>query len=161
MEVDAILCNHAEAAENKLYLAGGGIDLAFVVPQPPHVVVLGLGVVIHVPYQSTNEAHTLTIKMLDEDGDPVVPFVPEGMPPMPPVEFNIPFNVGRPTLITAGDDQALTVAANFVGVPLGKLGKYEFVIEIEGTVMRRLPLRVRTQPTQPTFPMIPGLPPAQ
>jgi hypothetical protein len=30
MELDAILCNHAEVADNRLFVAGGGINICLV-----------------------------------------------------------------------------------------------------------------------------------
>jgi hypothetical protein len=55
VEIDVMLCNHAEAAENKLFLTGGGINMSFVGPEPPHVVSVAVGGVVHVPYQSTDQ----------------------------------------------------------------------------------------------------------
>lgn len=146
MEIDVILCNHAEAAENKVFLTGGGVNTSFVGPEPPHVVTVSIGGVIHVPYQSTNQAHTLSIDLIDAQGQPVSPFQPEAETPVPPVQAKMPFNVGRPPMIEVGDEQTLAVAANWVNLPLPALGIYEFIVSLDGTEMRRLPLRVRTLP---------------
>lgn len=35
MRVDAILCNHAEAVNNQLYLSGGGINVCYFPPGAP------------------------------------------------------------------------------------------------------------------------------
>lgn len=144
MEIDVMLCNFAEAAENKLYLVGGGVNSSYVGPEPPHVVSLGIGAIIHVPYQSTNHAHTLTIDLIDAEGHPVAPFQPDVE--LPPVQAKMPFNVGRPPILEVGDEQTIAVAVNFANLPLPRLGIYEFVISLDGAEMRRLPLRVRTLP---------------
>ncbi len=146
VEIDVVLCNHAEVAENKLFLVGGGVNTCFVAPEPPHVITLGLGCVIHVPYHATNQAHTLKIVLLDEDGQPVTPYQPEGMPEAPPFELTAPFNIGRPPMIGVGDEQTIALAANFDNLPLSKMGLYGFVVTIDGTEMRHCHFRVMAPP---------------
>jgi hypothetical protein len=147
VEVDAILCNHAEAVENKLYLAGGGINMCLVGPEPPHVVTLGLGVIVHVPYQATEQPHRLLIVLIDEDGVPVVPFHPPEMGKPNPIRLEVPFTMGRPPMVDVGDDQVLAVAANLPNLPLANIGLFSFVLEIDGTELRRLPFRVLLPPS--------------
>jgi hypothetical protein len=158
MEVDAVLCDHAVAADGKLYINGAGVSICWVLPEPPHQVALFLGVIIQVPYTSTNQAHTLGVTLLDEDGNVVVPWQPEGADPPPPVQVTAPFNLGRPPGLPAGEAQTLPVALGFqLAVP--HLGAYAFVIEIDGTEVRRLPLRVMTPPVN-MAPTIGGVQPA-
>ena len=157
MDIDVILCNHAEAADGKLYLAGGGVNLSFVGPQPPHVITLALGIVLHVPYTSTNQGHTLRIALVDEDGQGVVPYHVEGSPPPAPIEATIPFNLGRPPIVSVGDEQTMPFAVNFVNLPLSHLGLYSFIFEIDGTEMKRQTWRVNTAP-QPAIPVFGGGP---
>lgn len=155
MEVDVVLCNFAEAADNKLYVSGGGVNLCFVQPEPPHVITLGLGIVIHVPYQLTNQSHTLGVELITEDGQTVVPFAPEGVE-VTPVSATIPFNVGRPSMVTVGDEQTVSLAMNLMQLPLREMGAYSIVVSIDGTEMRRQSFRVQVLP--PTGPGIFGLP---
>jgi len=157
MDADVILCNHAETAENKLYLTGGGISMCFVGPAPPHVITIALGAVIHVPYQMTNQPHTIMFSLVDEDGAPVAPFHADDLPELPPVEVAVPFNVGRPPMIAVGDEQSVALAANFVNLPLSQPGLYSFAVEIDRKPLRSLPFRVSTPP--PGFmPILPGEP---
>lgn len=156
MEIDVILCNHAETGENKLYLTGGGVNLCFIGPTPPHVISLGIGNVIHVPYQMTNQPHELKVRLVDEDGQSVRPFLPETPDQAEPVEVRMPFNIGRPPMIAVGDEQTIAVAANFVNLPLEKPGLYTFIIEIDGVEMRRLPFRATTPPPG-MMPVLPGV----
>jgi hypothetical protein len=145
MEVDAILCNHAEAAENKLYVSGGGINIAWVPPEPPHLVHVALGGVVQVPYTATNQPHSLVVRLIDEDGQAVTPWTPEGSDTPPPVEIQTGFNFGRPPQLPHGEDQAFPFAMKFqLAVP--HVGAYAFVIEIDGTEMRRLHLRATVPP---------------
>jgi len=157
MDADVILCNHAETAENRLYLTGGGITMCFVGPMPPHVINVALGAVIHVPYQLTNQPHIFKFSLVDEYGAAVSPFHGDDSPELPPVEVLVPFNVGRPPMISVGDEQAVALAANFINLPLAQPGLYKFAVEIDGTPIRWLPFRVLTPP--PGFmPMLPGEP---
>jgi hypothetical protein len=158
VEVDAILCDHVQAADNKLFISGGGIMRCWVSPEPPHMITLGIGAVVQVPYTATNQAHTLTIALLDEDGHPVVPFVPEGAPEPGPIDATVTFNLGRPPGLSHGEAQPYCVAANFT-IGLRQLGGYTFVIKIDGTKARDLSLRVAAAP--PTMGIVqPGMPTA-
>jgi len=141
-----MLCDHAEAAESKLFINGGAINLLWVAPQPPHVVTFAVAAVVQVPYNATNQAHTITVRLLDEDGNPVVPWVPEGVPDQPaPIQIEVTFNVGRPPVLTPGEAQALPFAFNLQGLPLSRLGLYSAVVELDGAEVRRLPFRLLVQ----------------
>ena len=158
MDADVILCNHAETAENKLYLTGGGVTMCFVGPTPPHVVTVGLGAVIHVPYQLTNQPHTFRFSLLDEQGMTVTPYHADDFSEVPHVEVTVPFNVGRPPMISVGDEQTVALAANFVNLPLTQPGLYKFAVDIDASPVRQLPFRVVIPP--PGFmPVLPGEPP--
>jgi len=154
MDTDVILCNHAETSENRLYITGGGVTMCFVGPAPPHVITVGLGAVIHVPYELTNQPHTIRFSLVDESDTAVTPHHERGSPELPPIEVAVPFNVGRPPMIAVGDEQTVALAANFVNLPLARPGLYSFTVDIDGKPTRRLPFRVLTPP--PGF--IPALP---
>ena len=145
MEIDAILCDHVQASENKLFMSGGGISRSFVSPQPPHVIMVGVAAVIQVPYTATNQAHSLTFSLVDEDGNPVTPFVPDGVPDPGPIRGTVAFNLGRPPTINAGESQPYCFAANF-NFGLRQQGGYAFVLEIDGSKVKELPFRVIATP---------------
>jgi len=142
MQLDAILCNHAEAVNNLLYIAGGGIEMAYVPPgvNPPYQISLGIGVMVTVPWQQTNQQHKVEIELMTEDGEPVT--VPAGPGTMAPLHAQLVFNVGRPPGLTVGDDQHVCLAANLPTLPIPAFGKYEFIIRIDGNDERRLAYRV-------------------
>ncbi len=141
MEIDAMLCDHVQVAENKLFVSGGGIMRAWVSPQPPHVIMVGVAAVVQVPYTATNQAHTLAITLVTEDGKPVSAYVPEGMPDPGPIRGEVPFNLGRPADLTAGEAQPYCLGANF-NIGLKQLGGYRFELAIDGTKVKELHLRV-------------------
>jgi hypothetical protein len=148
MEINALLCDHAESAEGKLFINGGGINMIYVQPQPPFVISVFVAVVVHVPYTATNVEHTVAVRLLDEDSNRVSPWAPDGVPPQPPVETITSFNVGRPPGLAPGETQTLPLAFGLQGLPLTKLGTYVFAIEVDGDVEKQLTARVLVDPRQ-------------
>ena len=142
VQIDAILCNHAEAVNNLLYISGGGIEIAIVPPvaDPPYVVNVGIGIMVTVPWGQTNQQHQVDIELVTEDGQPV--HFAAGSETPRPLRGQLVFNVGRPAGIVLGDDQHVCLAANLPGLPMPALGKYEFIVRIDGNAERRLPYRV-------------------
>ncbi len=137
-----MLCDHAEAVEGKLFINGAGINLLYVTAQPPHIVTFSIGAIVQVPYTATNQAHTITVKLLDEDGNEVIAWTPDGPGDQGPVKIEGTFNVGRPPVLTPGEAQALPFAFNLQGLPLASLGLYSAVIELDHMEVRRLPFRL-------------------
>jgi hypothetical protein len=143
MQIDALLCNHAESVNNLLYISGGGIGSTLVPPgtNPPYTVNLAIGIMVTVPWNLSNQQHELEVQLVTEDGQPVL--VSSAPDSAQPVQLRVAFNVGRPPTITIGDDQQVCLAANMPGLPLAALGKYEFIIRVNGSNERRLPYRLQ------------------
>jgi hypothetical protein len=143
MQIDALLCNHAESVNNLLYISGGGIGSTLVPPgtNPPYTVNLAIAIMVTVPWNLSNQQHELEIQLVTEDGQPVLVAPPTGS--AQPVHVRLAFNVGRPPTITIGDEQQVCMAANLPGLPLTALGKYEFIIRVDGNSERRLPFRLQ------------------
>jgi hypothetical protein len=49
-------------------------------------------------------------------------------------------------VIQPGDDQVVALATNLNALPLPAVGKYEFVISVDGSPERRLGLRLQPEP---------------
>jgi len=146
MELDAFLCNHAEAVNNLLYVAGGGVNIGFTQPDagPPYPVNLGIAMMVTVPWAQTNQQHQVEIELLNEDGQAVqLPTAPDATTPL---QIRLAFNVGRPAAVAVGDDQIVSLAANLATVPLPAIGKYIFVVRIDGHDERTLAYRVMPPP---------------
>lgn len=144
MQVTAMLCNHAEAQNNLLYISGAGITQS-VVPQgmpAPYGISLALGVLIEIPWQATNHHHHLSITLIDADGQQVM--VPTGEDASQPLAVEADFNIGRPPGLVAGEDQPMAFAVNFPNVPMPKLGDYRFVISIDGNAEREIKYKIAT-----------------
>jgi len=157
VQVDAFLADHVVVVEGKIYGNGIGWDNAALLAMPGSLRV-GLGLIIRVPWGATNRAHKLEVFLETEDGQPVVlGEIAPGMP-SPTGERTITrvagqFNVGRPAHLTDGDEQTMTLAMMLEPQFLVP-GKHAVVIEIDGTEMERLPLRINLAQV-----MVPGGPP--
>lgn len=145
MELNAILCNHAEVQNNLLYLAGGGIDRASVPPgaPAPYQISLAVGLTLGVPWTQTNQNHSLSLTLVDADEQPVM--VPVGPDTSEPLRADIVFNVGRPPSLITGETQMVSLAINLPGLVLPQLGRYFFVLSVDGTELRRLGYAVMGQ----------------
>jgi hypothetical protein len=146
MEVNAVLCNYAEVQNNLLYLTGGGIDRTVVQPGSagPWVTSVAIGLTITVPWTQTNQQHTLTIALVDSDEHPVS--VPTGPDTSEPFHGEMHFNIGRPPMLLIGEEQIVSLAITLPGLPMPELGRYSFVISVDGTELRRLSYRIMTPP---------------
>lgn len=151
MEVNAILCNYAQVENNQLFIGGGGVDRALIPAGSPgpYAANVAVGITIRVPWQQTNQQHTLELVVEDADGNPVE--VPVGPDTERPVDVKAQFNIGRPPSLVTGEEQTVSLAINLPGLPLKSLGRYSFVISIDGTELDRLPYTLLTQPGL-TFP---------
>jgi hypothetical protein len=152
MQIDAILCNHAEAINNMLYIAGGGIEQAMIAPghTPPYAVTVGIGIMVTVPWSQTNKQHKVEIELLGEDGEPVQ--LPTDSDSAKSLQMLLTFNVGRGSLLTVGDDQHVCLAANISALPMPAFGKYDFIVRLDDHNERHLPMRVVPTPgTQMAF----------
>jgi hypothetical protein len=146
MELTAILCNHAEAQNNLLYVTAGGIDRVTVPAgrEEPFTVSLGIGIVVEVPQTSSDQEHTVDIDLVDADGQPVL--VQNGSDESEPFNAQFRFNVGPPNNFEPGESQSLAFAVNIPALQLEKLGSYFFTVGLDDTVSRRLPYRLVGQP---------------
>jgi len=153
MELNAILCNAAEVQSNQLYLLGGGIDRSFVPPgaPPPWGVTVAIGLTLRVPWTQTNQQHGLSVTLLDADDQPVE--VPTGPNSVEPLKVEMSFNIGRPPQLQTGEEQTVSLAVAFPGLPFRVLGRYFFVLSVDGTELQRLPFSVVTQPGMTVAPM--------
>ncbi len=161
MQVDAILADSVVVAENKLYIQGGGWDSIFTSAVPFRQPRVGLGMVISIPWTATNEMHTFSIKIVDMDGRGIpLSDAPPGVeaPSGKAYELRGQFNLGRPPFLGPGDSQLIPVAVNIDGLEFTQATTYSVLIEVDGTEMKRLPIRIRStvQMPRPATPMLPG-----
>ena len=152
MELNAFLCSHAEAQNNRLYVLGGGIDRA-VIPagrSGPFNISLGVGIIVEVPWEATNAEHTVEVELEDADGHLVE--IRRGPGEAEPFRAQFQFNVAQPGHLEAGESESVAFAMNIPALPLEKPGSYVFAIGIDGTVLRRLHYRLIEQAGPTTTP---------
>lgn len=104
-----ILADRAEAVNGKLYMMGGGWDhlyLAEFGQQQP----ISLGVGILVPWNATNQAHGLAVRVETEDGAELI-------------SAQLNFTAGRPPTLKPGQSQRVVLAFQ-LPVKLAALGTY-------------------------------------
>lgn len=142
--IDAILCDSAVTAEGKLYMQGGGWNLLGANSFPFNQPRLGLAVVIGVPYTATNQNHTLTIHLENEDGArfPLGPPPPNSPDGGPTEQIGAQFNIGRPPTLQSGDSQTIPFAVNIDQLEFDSPGGYTWVIGIDGTPLAQIPFRI-------------------
>ena len=146
MRLTAILCNYAEAQNGVLYLSGAGIDRYNVQQntEGPWPLNLGIGISIKVPWTATNQMHKLELTLKDADGQEIQ--LPNGEGSSAPLRVEMNFNVGRPPILEAGEEQLMNLAINLPGLPVAKLGVYIFTLSVDGTKLEELRLKVSASP---------------
>jgi hypothetical protein len=146
MEVDAFLADTAEAVQGKVYALGIGWDTVYVRSLPAVHPRASIGLTIRVPYTATNQMHTVLVHLEDEDGGrALLGEEPSESDAEPKQVFEIggQFNVGRPPLLPPGDAQVVCLALTVNGLRLEKPGMFHWVISVDGTPLKRLPMRVQ------------------
>ncbi len=135
MDVTTILCDAVQVADGKLYVLGGGWTHTFTPNMPMQ---LGLGVVIAVPWNRTNERHVVEAVLVTADGQQVEI---DGNPVIAGGELE----VGRPPGIRAGSQLNTALPFSFNGLVLD-IGDYVWELRINGNTETRTPFRVDNMP---------------
>lgn len=126
-----MLADHAEAVNGKLYVTGGCWN-SVIVPQLPVVHPhFSVAAALHVPWQATNQRHSLRLDLIDGDGRSLLPEPMQGR-----------FEAGRPPGMRSGDEAVIVLAFNFNGMRLEAAGAYEFVLEVDGSEIGRIGFKV-------------------
>lgn len=138
MDVQITLCDWAEVLNNKLYIMGAGWNRV-IAGQP---FTLALGIHVSVEWTETNTQHDLQIRLLDADGNPVIPALPPGLVQPPGVDLQpivIPgkFEVGRPVGTRQGEPQP-ALSAFRIPVLILNPGQYAFQVDIDGNPTARV-----------------------
>jgi hypothetical protein len=125
MKVTMILADHAQVADGKLWISGGG--WTSIVPGAP----FGVALLVEVPWDRLNEKHEFRLELLDADGQPVIG-APEGSGEQP-VLVEGEFIGGRPPELRPGTPMTIPAAINFpLGAPLLPEQRYVWKLSING-----------------------------
>src|SRR4051812_33933108 len=132
-----VLADSAQIVGNKLYLLGGGWDVLTVGTAFPVQQRCAVAASYRVPWNETNDRHTVEIEVVNEDGASLAK-----------VEGQV--EVGRPAGLPLGADQRAQIAAEIV-LGLERAGSFAIIARIQGAEVGRTSFRVTTSP--------PGAPP--
>jgi hypothetical protein len=97
--------------------------------------------IFHVPWQETERTISFVLRLIDEDGRPVVqPGAQDGLP----VQVNGHFKASRPPGATPGTEVNVPMCFNTV-LELAPGGRYSWVLEVDGQAddSWRLPFAAR------------------
>lgn len=117
-----LLADHAQVADGKLFVSGGGWNLA-----SPGRLSCGVGLIFHVPRRDAARTIRFVVRLLTEAGEPVSHQGPLGEAPL---EAAGEFEVGVPLHAAPGDDLNMPVAFN-AHLNLTP-GSYVWQVEIDG-----------------------------
>lgn len=124
IKVTAMLADHAEVAEGKLFINGGGWTV--IGPQAcPFAIVM----TIEMPSSSWGVQHTVRWELIDDQGNPVIIDTPQGMQPF--VLQGVFGAMPGPEMI-GGAPVSVPLAINMGPTPIPPGGRYEFRLELDG-----------------------------
>jgi len=120
-----MLADSAQEVGGKLYILGGGWSITGPEPVP-----MAIALKLEVPWDRTNEQHSLLLELLDEDGEPVL--VPGTDNDEVPLQVTGEFEAGRPPGIKPGTPIDSALAVNFGPLPLKGGRRYQWRLSIDG-----------------------------
>ena len=127
-----ILADAAEVVNNKLYLIGGGWETLTINSDPPLLHPCSVAVAFSVPWNETDQRHTMELSVDDQDGMQLAK-----------VEGQV--EVGKPPGIPLGKAQRVQMAIR-MGLPVQKLGTHVITIRVEGRDAKRVPFNIVAGP---------------
>jgi hypothetical protein len=132
-----LLADHAVVADGKLYINGGGWSVTS--PGAPSAIAVKLDV----PWDRTNERLQLRLRLVGQDGEPVV--IPGANGPQA-IEITGDAEVGRPAGLAPGSDIDFPLAFQIGPLPLAPGQRYQWVLDIDGETQQDWYLTFSTRP---------------
>ncbi|MEO8293031.1 MAG: hypothetical protein ABI635_07800 [Actinomycetota bacterium] len=124
MKVTVLLCDAAEVVADKLYILGGGWSVV-----DAGAVRMAIAIKIEVPWDRTNQPHSLALSLVTEDGSPVT--LKNEDKAEAPVAIQGQFEVGRPPRTVPGTPIDFPLTLSVGTIPLDP-GRYTWRLEIDG-----------------------------
>ena len=136
-----MLADSAQEVGGKLYILGGGWSIT-----GPEAVPMAIALKLEVPWDRTNERHSLLIELLDEDGNPFLVDGPEEHDGKVPLQVTGEFEAGRPPGIKPGTPIDSALAVNFGPLPLEPGRRYQWRLSIDDATDEDWTLGFSTRP---------------
>ncbi len=136
-----MLADHAQAAEGKLNIIGGGWNVTGPEPGP-----FAIAILFEVPWDRANEEHRFLLELVDQDGVAVLVETVDGEAPL---TIEGQFEVGRPPGLKPGTSLAFPLALNMGPQPLAPGGRYEWRLTVDGESHEDWRLVFATRPAGP------------
>jgi hypothetical protein len=134
------VCDHATVPpDGKVYMHGGGVNQVFVPQLPGQIRSLWLMVRLSIPWHMLGEPHTIRIRALDLDRNPIGPTDPL---------ITTPFELGKPPGHRPGDESAINICAELTGLSLEQPMTLRFHLMVDEETIGSLPLKVQQMPPQ-------------
>jgi hypothetical protein len=139
------LCDHASVPpDGKIYIHGAGVHQLFVPQIPGPLRTLFLVVRLSIPWHMLGEPHTVNIRALDLDRQPIGPTDPL---------ITTPFELGKPPGLRPGDESAINICAELSGLPVQQAMTVHFHLLVDEDSVGTLPLKVMQMPQQAMGPV--------
>ncbi|MER7762204.1 hypothetical protein [Streptomyces sp. NPDC097619] len=135
-----MLCDHAQVAEGKLFISGGGWSVTGPMPSPSAVALK-----IEVPWNQANTPIKFVLELVDQDGKAVQQQGPLGLQPLR-IEGQV--EVGRPPGLAPGTPLDVPLAIGVGPLPLMPGKRYTWRLTLDGQTEEgwQLSFSVRGQP---------------
>ena len=140
MRATLLLADHAVVADGKLYISGGGWSVTS--PGAPSAIAVKLDV----PWDRANQQLHLRLRLIGQDGDPVLFAGPSGPQA---VEITADAEIGRPEGLPLGADIDFPMAFQLGPLPIEPGQRYQWVLDIDGETHQDWHLTFTTRPAEP------------
>lgn len=131
------LCDHAVGyPDGKLYLSGVGVGATWLQQIPGALGQLYLAVRLSIPWHMLGEPHTVSVRALDADRNPI------GPDPL----FEQEFELGRPAGHRPGDESNVHFIIQLTGYPVQREETVRFHLAVDDQSLTSVPLKVRRLP---------------
>jgi hypothetical protein len=124
-----------QGQDGKLYVFGGQWDRIFAPAVPTSHPTMAVVLVLQVEYTEALTEHELELTLRRADGEPVGP---KGV---------ARFNVGHPPGLEPGAPVAFPLTMEQQGIVFDSYGRFEWLVEVDGREMGRLPISVAQMPS--------------
>jgi hypothetical protein len=138
MRVTMMLADHAQVADGKLFISGGGWTLG-----TPGGLNSAIALLFHIPWEQTNQRITFELRLTDADGHQLMQAGPDGPQP---VQIGGQFEVGRPPGVRPGSEINAPFAINTGTLALPPGQQYTWLLEVNGQASEDWRLSFGTRP---------------